>query len=416
MEIRPILSAMLRSKTGAILIAAQVALTLGILCNALYIVNDRLQLANRPSGAMEDDVFQLSLSPFRKVADLKGMQLEDEAALRKIPGVVAVTWTDQVPLGQSSSNNGFATRRDQRPDSTVVATTYDGAGSFVKTLGLKLVEGRDLNADDVIDVGPDTAAANSIPHTAIITEALAKKLYPDAGSALGKPLLNGTGADAKESTIVGIVERLQTPNAQANEDRDGEGKGEFSVIYPIRDLNPYTQYLVRTEPGQRARVIADAEKILSSRMDGRVLLPTYTMDQLRERRYRADRALAGMLISVVVLLLLVTASGIVGMASLWVNQRRKQIGVRRALGARRFDILRYFLTENAIVTSGGIVGGIALALGLNQLLVSTLELQRLPLGYLGFGMVALWALGLLSVLGPAWRAARVPPAVATRSV
>jgi len=264
----------------------------------------------------------------------------------------------------------------------------------------------------VIDVGPDTA--DSIPRTAIITEALAKKLYPDAKSALGKQMFYSTGESAKVSTIVGVVERLQTPAAQAAP--ENEGKGEFSVIYPIRELDQYSQYLVRTEPGQRARVIADAEKALSTRMDGRVLLPTFTMNELREKRYRADNALAGMLISVVVLLLLVTASGIVGMASLWVNQRRKQIGVRRALGARRFDILRYFLTENLMVTTGGIVGGIALALGLNQLLVSTLELQRLPLGYLGFGMLALWALGLLAVLGPAWRAARVPPAVATRSV
>jgi putative ABC transport system permease protein len=412
MEIRPILSAMLRSKTGAILIAAQVALTLGILCNALYIVNDRLQLANRPSGVVEDDVFMLSLSPFRKVTDVKGMQLDDEAALRKIPGVKSVTWTNQVPLGRSSSNTGFATRRDQSPDSTIVATTYDGPGSFVDTLGLKFVEGRDLNANDVIDVGPDTA--DNIPRTAIITEALAKKLYPDAKSALGKQMFYSTGESAKVSTIVGVVERLQTPAAQSAP--ENEGKGEFSVIYPIRELDQYTQYLVRTEPGQRARVIADAEKALSTRMDGRVLLPTFTMNELREKRYRADHALAGMLISVVVLLLLVTASGIVGMASLWVNQRRKQIGVRRALGARRFDILRYFLTENLMVTTGGIVGGIAMALGLNQLLVSKLELQRLPLGYLGFGMLALWTLGLLAVLGPAWRAARVPPAVATRSV
>ncbi len=412
MEIRPIISAMLRSKTGAILIAAQVALTLGILCNALYIVHDRLQLANRPSGAVEDDVFMLSLSPFRKIADIKDMQLDDEAALRRIPGVKSVTWTNEVPLGPSSSNTGFATRNDQSADSTVAATTYTGSGSFVSTLGLKLLEGRDLNANDVIEVGPETV--NTIPRTAIITAALAKKLYPGASSALGKPLFYDTGVNAKESTIVGIVERLQTPAAQARE--ESEGKGEFSVIYPIRVLDPYTQYLVRTEPGQRAVVIADAEKALGGRMDGRVLLPTYTMNELRARRYRADHALAGMLISVVVLLLLVTASGIVGMASLWVNQRRKQIGVRRALGARRFDILRYFLTENLIVTTAGIVGGIALALALNQFLVSTLELQRLPLAYLGLGMLALWALGLLAVFGPAWRAARVPPAVATRSV
>ncbi len=412
MEIRPIISAMLRTKTGAILIAAQVALTLGILCNALYIVHDRLELANRPSGAAEDEVFMLSLSPFRKIADVKGMQLEDEAALRKIPGVKSVAWTNQVPLGQSSSNTGFATRRNQSPDSTVVATTYTSPGSLIATLGLKLVEGRDIDANDVIEVGPETK--ETIPRSAIITAALAKKLYPDAHSVLGKQLFYSTGEGAKVSTIVGVVERLQTPAAQARE--ESEGKGEFSVIYPVRELDEYTQYLVRADAGQRARVIADAEKTLGARMDGRVLLPTYTINQLRDRRYRADRALAGMLVSVVVLLLLVTASGIVGMASLWVNQRRKQIGVRRALGARRLDILRYFLTENLIVTTAGIVGGIALAFGLNQLLVSKLELQRLPLDYLGVGMIALWALGLLAVLGPAWRAARVPPAVATRSV
>jgi putative ABC transport system permease protein len=412
MEIRPIISAMLRSKTGAILIAAQVALTLGILCNALYIVRDRLELANRPSGAVEDEVFVLTLDSFRKVDDVKGMQLDDEAALRQIPGVKSVTWTNQVPLGQSSSNTGFATRRDQSPDSTVVATTYTGPGSYIDTLGLKLVEGRDLNANDVVDVKPETV--DFIPKSVIITQAFAKKLYPDAASALGKPLFYSTGDSAKMSTIVGVVERLQTPAAQANP--DSEGKGEYSVIYPIRDLGPFSQqYLVRTEPGERANVIVAAEKALGERMQGRVLLPTYTINELRARRYRADHALAGMLISVMVLLLLVTASGIVGLASLGVCQRGKQIGVRRALGARRFDILRYFLTENLLVTTAGIVGGIVLALALNQLLVSQLELARLPLGYLAAGAVLLWSLGLLAVYGPAWKAASISPAIATRS-
>ena len=247
----------------------------------------------------------------------------------------------------------------------------------------------------------------------MITGNFARKLYPDAASAVGKPLFYSTGEDAKESTIVGVVERLQTPAAQANP--DSEGKGEYSVIYPIRQLDQYTQYLVRTDPGQRASVIAAAEKALSERMDGRVLLPTRTLNELRARRYRADHALAGMLISVMVLLLLVTASGIVGMASLWVSQRRKQIGVRRALGARRFDILRYFLTENLLVTTAGIVGGIALALALNQLLVSQLELARLPLAYLAIGAAALWSLGLFAVYGPAWKAASISPAIATRS-
>jgi putative ABC transport system permease protein len=122
-----------------------------------------------------------------------------------------------------------------------------------------------------------------------------------------------------------------------------------------------------------------------------------------------------MLVTMMALLLLVTASGIVGMASLWVSQRRKQIGVRRAIGARQRDILRYFLVENLMVTTLGIVVGVGLALALNQLLVSQLEVARLPVQYLPLGMLALWALGLLAAFGPAWRASRIPPAVATRS-
>jgi len=139
------------------------------------------------------------------------------------------------------------------------------------------------------------------------------------------------------------------------------------------------------------------------------------MEDDRIDLYRDDRAIAWMLITVTVLLLLVTASGIVGMATLWVNQRRKQIGVRRALGARKVDVLRYFIMENFIITSGGVVAGLLLAVALNQLLVSQLELAKLPIGYLAVGSLALWLIGVLAVYGPAWRASSISPAIATRS-
>jgi len=122
-----------------------------------------------------------------------------------------------------------------------------------------------------------------------------------------------------------------------------------------------------------------------------------------------------MLLSVCALLLLVTGSGIVGMATLRVAQRKKLIGVRRALGARKLDILRYFIVENFLITSGGVVAGLLLAVGLNQLLVSQLEMTKLPLAYLAYGAGALWVLGFLAVYGPAWRAAGISPAIATRS-
>jgi putative ABC transport system permease protein len=116
------------------------------------------------------------------------------------------------------------------------------------------------------------------------------------------------------------------------------------------------------------------------------------------------------------LLLVVTAVGIVGLTSFWVAQRRRQIGIRRAIGATRGDILRYFQTENFLIATLGIVLGMVLAYGLNLLLMRHYELGRLPGYYLPVGALVLWGLGQLAVLGPARRAAAVPPVVATRSV
>ena len=123
-----------------------------------------------------------------------------------------------------------------------------------------------------------------------------------------------------------------------------------------------------------------------------------------------------LLVAVCIALLVVTALGIVGLASFWVQQRTKQIGVRRALGATRGQILRYFQTENFLLATLGIVIGMMLAYGINQLLMGKYELPRLPALYLPIGAVVLWLLGQVAVFGPARRAAAVPPAVATRTV
>jgi putative ABC transport system permease protein len=112
----------------------------------------------------------------------------------------------------------------------------------------------------------------------------------------------------------------------------------------------------------------------------------------------------------------VTALGIVGLASFWVAQRNRSIGVRRALGATRGNILNYFQTENFLLTTMGIVLGMVLAYGINLFLIVHYELPRMPAMYLPIGALILWGIGQAAVLGPALRAAAVPPVVATRSV
>ena len=409
MEIRPILSALLRNKTGAILVALQVALSLAILANAVHIVGERRAAAARPSGiADEQSVFTISVShlssdsPEQQLATMK----REAELLRAVPGVAAVAQINQMPMSQSGWNNSVALDRRQTDESSP-SSSYFSPDSLVKTWGLKIVEGRDFLPGEAQDIDMNK---NDVPRVVILARALAEKLWPGQ-SAVGKILYLGTGEDGIEVRVVGVVERLQSHGAEVSE------RGELSLIAPVRlyGSNQSANYTVRTEPGQRDRVIREAEAVLRKSSATPVILQNFTIEGVRKSRYRADIALSWMLVTVSVLLLLITASGIVGMASLWVTQRRKQIGVRRALGARKTDILRYFLTENFLITSAGVFGGVLLGVGLNQLLVSKLEMARLPLGYLGGGAILLWALGVLAVYGPAWRAASISPALATRS-
>ncbi|MEZ5465373.1 MAG: FtsX-like permease family protein [Lysobacteraceae bacterium] len=406
MELRPIFSTLLRNKTGAILIALQVALTLAIVSNALFIINQRLETAARPSGVDDESrVFQIAVGSLEESDDPIAQQRRDEDAVRAVPGVESVAWTNQVPLGQSGWGMSLFNATDQEQPTSWTAL-YFSPGPLVDTLGLRIVEGRDLTESDVDEI--DLQTQRSFGRKALVTTTLAKRLSPEE-SVVGKTVYIGNGEDATAVEVVGVVERLQTPWAQTDED------GYVATISAMRVKQNFSRFAVRAAAGEADRVQRDVEAALLAQGSGRLIVQNRSIAESRVNRYRSDKAMAGTLVTVTLLLLVVTASGIVGMASLWVNQRRKQIGVRRALGATRFDILRYFLTENLMITGVGVLIGSVLALALNQLLVSQMELPRLPLGYIGVGVMALWLLGILAVYGPARRAALVPPAVATRS-
>ena len=411
MEIRPILSALMRSKTGAILVAVQVAISLAILANALYIVNVRQAVAARPSGvAAENDIFYVNVQNMDRGGHQRQLaeQKRQAALLRALPGAMSVAQTSQAVLSRSGNITSVSAKRGQATPSAEVST-YFSPDSLLKTYGLQLVEGRDFRPDEVPEIDDDVD--DTYPKVLILTRLVAQKIWPGETSFVGKTLYKGTGDNDPELRVVGIVERLQTQGAQV------KPRGEYSALLPARltGRRDSLMYAVRAEPGQRDRLMQEAAQAIRTSTTDCILVRIDTLEQHRQERYRADRGLSWMLIAVSTLLLLVTASGIVGIASLWVTQRRKQIGVRRALGARRIDILRYFLTENFMITSVGVACGVLLALGLNQLLVSQLEMARLPPGYLLAGALVFWLLGVGAVYGPAWRAASISPATATRS-
>ena len=138
-----------------------------------------------------------------------------------------------------------------------------------------------------------------------------------------------------------------------------------------------------------------------------------TFPQIRADTYRADRALAWLLSMVSALLLIVTGLGIVGLSNYWVRLRRSPIGIRRALGARRIDIVRYFQIENLYMVGAGSAIGAALAVASNLWMIQHLQMSRMGFIYTLIGVAMVVALGQLAVFWPAQRAASIPPVSAS---
>ena len=407
MDILPILSTLRRHKTAAALIVLEIALSCAIICNAVFLINQRLERIAMPSGVAEQEAVVITLSGIGTDQNAAALTREDIAALHTVPGVTAVAATNEVPFGGSSWNSGVTVTPDQQ-GSTLNATTYMDSGELREALGIELVAGRDYNADEYVDYQESAGFSELGAKTAIITQAIADKLFPGK-NAVGQVFYFGNPTPIR---VVGVARSLARPYFG-----QGDMLPDQSIILPVRMPYDYGGYYVlRTTPDQRDRVLNDAAKVLEKNSPNRLIIDKKSQELIRSEFFQNDQSMVWLLIAVCIALLVVTALGIVGLASFWVQQRTKQIGVRRALGATRGQILRYFQTENFLLATVGIVLGMMLAFAINQLLMGRYELPRLPAIYLPVGALALWLLGQLSVLGPARRAAAVPPAVATRSV
>lgn len=408
MQIRPIISAMRRNKVGAVLISVQMAITLAILCNALFIIQQRIAWSKRPTGVDEANVVMLRNQWVGNPPDLAARQAADLAALRSLPGVVDAYASNSIPLNDGGSTTGVSLSPDQKT-ATALAALYFGDEHTIAGLGLQLISGRNFNADEVVDKVGYTDLRP--PAAIIISKALADKVFP-GGNAVGKSIYQD--ALHGQIPIVGVVDRLQVP--WVNVGGWGSTFAEQSIIEPFRFVSPYPVfYIMRTQPGQAASVIAAAPKKLFDMSRARVISGTQGMPTLRTEAYKDDKGLIVILSVVCTALVAVTAFGIVGLTSYWVAQRRRQIGIRRALGATRNAIIQYFQTENLLIACAGAAVGVAMAVSLNLWMVNAFAMQRLNPGYTLVGAVVVLLLGQAAVLWPALKAASIPPALATRA-
>ncbi|TXH76235.1 MAG: FtsX-like permease family protein [Lysobacteraceae bacterium] len=407
-QLAPILAALKKHKAGAILIALQIALTLAVISNALNIIQQRIDRADRPTGMVESDL--LTIQNSRVGVDIKDLQPlinADIATLRQLPGVADATASSSFPLEGNSWPEGI--RLDPAAvDRLARSELYFIDDHALAVMGVKLVAGRNFRADEIQTSDEDNM---SWPSQVILTKALADKVFPD-GSALGKSIYIGNN-NPTPSTVIGIVDHLQASWAGA----DRYAYMDYVTLLPIQLTRNSSTYLVRAKPGQLDAVRQSAPAALV-KLDRMRIFPEQgirSFETVREQVYKSERGMATLMGVISLVLLGITAAGIFGLTSFWVGQRRKQIGVRRALGATRNDILSYFLTENLLIGTGGVVLGAALAIGLNAWLMRLFELTRLSPVYILVGVIALLVLGQIAVLAPALRASRVSPVEATRS-
>jgi len=400
---RPIASALWRNRTGAMLVAIQIAIGLAVLVNAVYVVKQRVDKINRPNGMDVENIFVVASGGFALDFDYEASWREDLATIRDLPGVKAATLISNIPLSGGGSSNGFkAEPVETAPDKIAEVNNFEVDEQGVEALGVTLSEGRDFEAHEIL---PATDGWEFAPQV-IVTKAFAKTIFPPDGNALGKTIYDGLD---RPSTVIGIIENMHGSWV-------GWDKLDHVMLVPRIKSGPDGVYMVRTEPGRRDALMRTVEERLATSNPGRLLRWVRPLTYFERQSYLDDRNMAIFLVSVTSALLAITALGIFGLATFNVSTRVRQIGTRRAVGARRLDIVRHFLVENWMVTTTGVVVGCGAALAVGYWISVKYELARLDLYYLVGGVFAIWLIGLFAARQPARRASAISPAVASRTI
>jgi putative ABC transport system permease protein len=414
MHIGPILRAMKHNRTRVVLIILEIAMTLAIVTNCINVILAERAKMSQKSGFDDDNILWMRVRPFSPDYEQPGAIDtaidSDLRIIQSVPGVKAVANTHfQLWEGGGSSTNVFAL--GGRDADSVSTQIYFGTKDLVDALGAKIVAGRGFRDGDH-SVGTEPDPYNVV----IVTKTVADMLFPNT-NPIGKQIQQGRkGQEAIEHpfTIIGVMGEFYNPFGRPTAP---EAYSDRAIFLPAR-VGSYARgmsFLIRTEPGAMNSVTTEVEKRLAAANAGRVMEFQATNEK-KSGWFASSKIVVTTLTCIIVTLIAVTALGILGLTSLAVAERRKQIGTRRALGATRGDILRHFLLENWLVTTAGLVLGIIGAYALNFLLVSHVSDVKMQWELVAAGIALLWTMGLMATIPPALRAMRVAPSIATRSV
>lgn len=387
----PILRGMRGHRAAAVLVVLQLGIGLALSVVAVVVGDYVVGMTRRSSGLAVDDLTLVELRLPGRIAG--GPEAARRRAafldqLRATPGCTGAAVVGQAPLG----------RVDRSPDevrrvggaTAVTANALEAGAGIARVAGIRLRAGRDFTEDDL---GAAVAAA-------IISPQLARALWPGEDPLGASFVSRGHG----HAVVVGVAAQMRTHI---------DGAGDASVIYAHDERrSPRTRALVRSAAGRAAELRAAIREHL--RQPGQLVTVVPAGEQVRQRA-RNLHGVLGVLAVMVGSIVLVVLIGSMGLTYFLVATRTREIGQRRAMGARRWDVVRHFLLENATFTVAGTLLGVGIVL---------LVLPAMVRGEAGFvvpwplvvvvaGAVA--ALNLAATVIPARKAAAVPPVVAARN-
>ena len=393
----------IKQHTRKALVISEVALSLVLLIGAGLMIRSFWKLQDVEPGFVASNALTMSvaLTPLRYSEPHQQLAFLDRAIeqIRTVPGVVSVGATTTVPLGGGGSTQPFSIegRLTGAVAEQPMAQTRYITPDYFRAIGIPLRQGRVFSDDDRDNTG----------QVVIISETMARRFWPDE-NPIGKRLTPSFHLKEGAREIVGIVGDVKASGLDVD--------SSAMMYLPYRQSpRAFMSFVVRTSANPES-LFQPVSKAIYSIDKEQALTEVKTMDQVLAESLSGRRFNMTLLLCFAGVALVLAAVGVYGVMNYTVSLRRRELGIRMALGAGRMDVLRLVLGQGLTLTLIGVGAGLISAYALTRLMASLLY-GVTATDYLTFASVAavLIAVGVAASYLPARRATKVNPTIALRN-